>query len=120
MPVNSPVPEEVWSFQIGGYKVCEKWLKDRGPKKGKPGRTLTSDDLAHYRKIVIALIETIQIMDEIDEVIEAHGGWPGAFFTDEEASLSEEKSKDIYQRVGESLEPDLFDKVADPGSSKPA
>jgi len=23
------VTEEVWSFQIGCYQVCEKWLKDR-------------------------------------------------------------------------------------------
>ena len=26
------VPPEVWNFHIGGYQVCEKWLKDRrGP-----------------------------------------------------------------------------------------
>jgi len=77
-----PVPEEVWNFHIGGYQVCEKWLKDRGPKKGNPGRTLTDEDIAHYHKIIIALTETIRIMAEIDEVIEAHGGWPGAFVTD--------------------------------------
>ena len=23
------VPPEVWNFHIGGYQVCEKWLKDR-------------------------------------------------------------------------------------------
>ena len=73
------VREEVWNFHIGGYQVCEKWLKDRGPKAGKPGRTLTKDDLAHYQKIVVALSETIRLMAEIDEVIEKHGGWPGAF-----------------------------------------
>ena len=26
-----------------------------------------------------ALAETIRLMKEIDEVIDAHGGWPGAF-----------------------------------------
>lgn len=67
------VPEEVWNFHIGGYQVCEKWLKDRR------GRTLTADDIRHYHRIVIALHETIRIMREIDEVIDAHGGWPGAF-----------------------------------------
>ena len=77
------VPSEVWNFHIGGYQVCEKWLKDRGPKKGKPGRTLTDDDINHYHKIVVALSETIRIMAEIDEVIETHGGWPGAFVTGE-------------------------------------
>jgi predicted helicase len=67
------VPEDVWNFHIGGYQVCEKWLKDR------KGRTLSDDDIAHYQKIVVALSETIRVMAEIDQVIDAHGGWPGAF-----------------------------------------
>jgi predicted helicase len=67
------VPEAVWNFHIGGYQVCEKWLKDR------KGRTLSAEDIAHYHKIVIALTETIRLMAEIDETIETHGGWPGAF-----------------------------------------
>jgi hypothetical protein len=69
------VREEVWNFHIGGYQVCEKWLKDR------KGRTLSKDDIAHYQKTVVALSETIRLMKEIDEVIEQHGGWPGAFQT---------------------------------------
>jgi predicted helicase len=67
------VPETVWNFHIGGYQVCEKWLKDR------KGRTLSKDDIAHYQKIVVALSETIRLMKQIDEVIDKHGGWPGAF-----------------------------------------
>lgn len=67
------VPEAVWNFHIGGYQVCEKWLKDR------KGRTLSKVDIAHYQKIVIALSETIRLMAEIDKVIETHGGWPDAF-----------------------------------------
>ena len=69
------VPEEVWDFHIGGYQVCHKWLKDR------KGRTLSDEDIAHYQKIVVALHETIRIMAEIDEVIEAHGGCLDAFQT---------------------------------------
>jgi hypothetical protein len=69
------VPEEVWNFHIGGYQICEKWLKDR------KGRRLSAEDIQHYQKIVVALNETIRIMDEIDRVIEEHGGWPGAFTT---------------------------------------
>lgn len=42
---------------------------------------LSKDDIARYHKIVVALSETIRIMKEIDKVIEAHGGWPGAFQT---------------------------------------
>jgi hypothetical protein len=67
------VSEDVWNFRIGGYQVCEKWLKDR------KGRTLSDDDIAHYQKIIVAISETIRIMKEIDEVIDKHGGWPGAF-----------------------------------------
>jgi hypothetical protein len=67
------VPEEIFEFHIGGYQVCEKWLKDR------KGRRLTQDDILHYHKIVTALHHTIRLMKEIDKVIEKHGGWPGAF-----------------------------------------
>ncbi len=64
------VPENVWNFHIGGYQVCEKWLKDR------KGRTLSEDDITHYQRIVVALSETIRIMSEIDQLIDGHGGWP--------------------------------------------
>lgn len=67
------VPVDVWNFHVGGYPVCEKWLKDRR------GRTLSNDDITHYQKIIVALKETICLMKEIDEVIERHGGWPDAF-----------------------------------------
>ncbi|MDP9262867.1 MAG: hypothetical protein M3O85_00940 [Acidobacteriota bacterium] len=61
------VPPEVWEFPIGGYQVCEKWLKDRR------GRTLTHDDITHYQKVVTALAETIRLMQEIDAAIPK---WP--------------------------------------------
>ncbi len=67
------VSEAVWNFHIGGYQVCQKWLKDR---KGRP---LSAGDIAHYHKIVVALTNTIRLMSEIDEVINQHGGWPDAF-----------------------------------------
>ena len=69
------VTEAVWNAQIGGYKVCEKWRKDR------KGRKLLKADIEHYQKIVVALSETIRIMKEIDEAIDKYGGWPGAFKT---------------------------------------
>lgn len=77
-----PVPLDVWQFHIGGYQVCQKWLKDRGPKKGQPGRVLTADDINHYHRIVVALAETIRLMAEMDETINQHGGWPDAFVTE--------------------------------------
>jgi len=61
------VPAEVWNFHIGGYQVCQKWLKDR------KGRNLSYEDTTHYQKIVVALKETIRLMAEIDEIIP---GWP--------------------------------------------
>ena len=61
------IPPEVWDFHVGGYQVCDKWLKDRR------GRTLTYDDIEHYGRIVTALQETIRLMAEIDAAIPA---WP--------------------------------------------
>jgi predicted helicase len=72
------VSEATWNFRVGGYQVLDKWLKDR------KGRTLTPEDIEHYRRVVAALYETSQIMEEIDEVIEEHGGWPLAGSVKEE------------------------------------
>lgn len=66
------IPENVWNFYIGGYQVCHKWLYDRK----QAGRCLSAEDIRHYHRIVVALNETIRIMREIDETIEAHGGFP--------------------------------------------
>lgn len=64
------VPRYAWNYQLGGYQPAQKWLKDR------KGRTLTAEDIEHYKRIIGAITETIRIQREIDEVIEAHGGWP--------------------------------------------
>lgn len=57
-----PVTPEVWSYQIGGYQVCSKWLKDR------KGRTLSLDEIKRYCQIVTALKLTIDVQQEIDEL----------------------------------------------------
>jgi type I restriction-modification system DNA methylase subunit len=57
------VPTSVWEFYIGGYQVCQKWLKDR------KGRTLTPEDIKHYQKIIVAIQETINLMQKIDAAI---------------------------------------------------
>ena len=61
------VTPEVWNYHIGGYQVCQKWLKDR------KGRQLSYDDLTHYRGIVAALARTIELQAAIDEAITE---WP--------------------------------------------
>jgi predicted helicase len=57
------LPEDVWEFKVGGYQVCEKWLKDR------KGRVLSKEDINHYQRVVVALKETNRLMKEIDEAI---------------------------------------------------
>jgi len=61
------VSPEVWDFHIGGYQVCQKWLKDR------KGRKLSYDERIHYQKIIVALEETIRLMQEIDQLVP---NWP--------------------------------------------
>jgi len=56
------ITEEVWQYQIGGYQVCNKWLKDR--KK----RLLSLDDIKHYCKIVTSLQKTIEVQKAIDDI----------------------------------------------------
>jgi predicted helicase len=53
------VPELAWNFYIGGYQPAQKWLKDR------KNRTLTYDDIEHYRKIIAVLIETHNLMQKL-------------------------------------------------------
>jgi len=57
------VPEVAWNFYIGGYQPAQKWLKDR------KGRTLTNEEIEHYQKMIVALVQTERIMKEIDSVI---------------------------------------------------
>ena len=54
------VAPEVWEYQIGGYQVLDKYLKDR------KGRQM--DDPRHYIHIVTALEKTIEIQAEIDAI----------------------------------------------------
>ena len=56
------VPKEVWQYQIGGYQVCSKWLKDR------KGRRLSLEDIKHYCKMVTSLEKTIEVQKAIDGV----------------------------------------------------
>lgn len=57
----APVPLGVWEYTIGGYQVCEKWLKDRVE------RQLTLDEIRTYCRMVTAIARTIVLQDEIDE-----------------------------------------------------
>ena len=54
------VPVGAWNLFISGYQPLDKWLKDRN------GMKLSSDDIRHFQKMVVALNRTINTMAEID------------------------------------------------------
>ncbi len=54
------VPKEVWEYQIGGYQVCDKWLKSR------KGRNLSLQEIEQYCKLTAAIKETILFQRQID------------------------------------------------------
>lgn len=56
------VPKTAWDFYIGGYQPAQKWLKDR------KGRRLTTDELMHYQRIIVALVKNADTMTEIDKL----------------------------------------------------
>ena len=56
----APVPAAAWAYQIGGYQVCEKWLKDRQERR------LELDDITTYCRIVTALGLTMELQQQVD------------------------------------------------------
>jgi predicted helicase len=54
------ISAEIWNYQIGGYQVLQKYLKDR------KGRIM--DDSRYYCRVVTALDKTIQIQKDLDEI----------------------------------------------------
>ncbi|MDD2456450.1 MAG: hypothetical protein PHE10_09010 [Kiritimatiellae bacterium] len=61
----APVPEAVWAYRVGGYQVCEKWLKDRKERR------LELAEIQTYCRIVTALGRTIGLQGEIDALYPA-------------------------------------------------
>jgi len=58
----SPVPPQVHDYRIGGYQVCDKWLKDR------KDRRLDLDDIRTYCRMVTAIGVTLRIQEEINNL----------------------------------------------------
>ena len=67
--------ESAWEFCVGSHQPCRKWLADRR------GRRLLRTDIAHYARLVAAVIASLRRAAAIDAIVEAHGGWPRAFRT---------------------------------------
>ena len=57
-----PVPERVYEYRIGGYQVCDKWLKDRKERR------LKLEDIQTYCRIVTAIGHTIRIQEQLDDL----------------------------------------------------
>ena len=54
------VTTAVWNYQIGGYRVMERYLKER------KGRQM--DDPGHYCKMATAIAKTIELQEKIDKL----------------------------------------------------
>lgn len=54
-----PIPPEIHAYRIGGYQVCDKWLKDRKERR------LDLDDIRTYCRMVTALWRTLEIQQEL-------------------------------------------------------
>ena len=60
------VSQEVWDFVLGGYRVCEKWLKSR------KGRRLSREEIDHFLTTVASIEATLLHQAAIDEAIAEH------------------------------------------------
>ena len=58
------VSKVVWEYQIGGYQVMAKYLKDR--KK----RELSLEEIEHYRKVAKAIDRTIEVQGVVNNVLD--------------------------------------------------
>ena len=65
-----PVSPKVYEYQIGGYQVCDKWLKDRKERR------LSLDDIRTYCRMITAIGQTLAIQQELDIV---YGGVEGNY-----------------------------------------
>lgn len=54
------ITEDAYKYQIGGYQICSRWLKDR------KGRKLSLEEAKQYCRIVAALKKTVEVQNVID------------------------------------------------------
>ena len=57
------VAPDVWDMYVGGYQVCERWLRDRR------GRRLSYEERMHYQRTLVALQETLSLMTSLDKLM---------------------------------------------------
>ena len=69
----TPVAEQDWDFQAGGYQICHKWLKDRRCI------VLTDDLRKQYITLLTSVSATRRLIISIDGEIKLAGGWCAQF-----------------------------------------
>ncbi|MCU7192159.1 type ISP restriction/modification enzyme [Turicibacter sanguinis] len=62
--IYDEVEDDIWNYEIGGYKPLQKWLKDR---KGLSVSTRIFDE---YENIIKIIIKTKSISEKIDYILE--------------------------------------------------
>jgi SOS-response transcriptional repressor LexA len=74
------VDASLWEMRVAGYQVCKSW-GTAGGRSGlaREGTKLDAQTIGELRRILYCAAEVARLRTAADEVIEAHGGWPGAF-----------------------------------------
>lgn len=58
-----PIKLGIWKYYIGGYKVADKWLKDR---QNRENPRLDREEIKTYSRMVFSILQTIEIQKQID------------------------------------------------------
>lgn len=61
----SGISSENWNFYMGGFGVCQKWLKDR------VGRRLAGDEIIRFQQIVTILSKSTPLVEAIDSFVQS-------------------------------------------------
>jgi hypothetical protein len=76
------VRQDLWEHRRAGFQVCKSWFS-AGGRAGlaRRGQVITAEFVESLRTVLVSVARTLEIHQSIDETIEEHGGWPGAFQT---------------------------------------
>lgn len=66
----SGVTIQHWEYEIGGYRIFERWAKER------KGERVSKEDLDLLALIIATIEHTAKVIDKIDVIISERGGWP--------------------------------------------
>ncbi|MBS0527235.1 MAG: hypothetical protein JSS04_26640 [Proteobacteria bacterium] len=66
----SNVPQEVWTFQLGGYPVLKKWLGYRQADR-RDGRPLTDEERRWFREMIQRIAALLALSPKLDSLYQA-------------------------------------------------